>query len=413
VTVSANPLARRSDLDWLRVIACYLLFPFHVGMVFSPAPFFHVRNAEVAVPFLVLCGFISLWHMPLFFLLSGWSAHGSLSLRGVRGFLAERWRKLGVPLVAGCVLFAPGIKYAELRGGQDLNRHGLRVAEELQPSFRSVIPEGLEVAPPFDETFLEFLPSFFTDPDRFTWSHLWFIAYLLTFSLVLLPLLAALRRGADAPGLRSPLWVYLPLLPLLAIQLTLRERFPGPYNLYSDWANVSYYATFLLAGFALARWPALERLVAGEWRRALGIAVAAALVLLGAVLGLVTSTPLVLVAAAVAGWCFVVAWLGAAQRRLAGPSRRLAYLAESAFPIYVLHQPVIVLLGVGVVALPVGAGAKFLLLLAGSIAATLAVYHFLVRPYTLPRFLLAMKPVAAEVAARPAPRAAATALGRS
>jgi peptidoglycan/LPS O-acetylase OafA/YrhL len=409
--VTSTSTARRADLDWLRVIAVFMLFPFHVGMVFNPAPFFHVRNAEVALPFLVLCGFISLWHMPLFFLLSGWSAHASLSLRGARGFLAERARKLGVPLVAGSVLLVPAIKYIELRGGQDLNRHGLRVAEELQPSFRSVIPEGLGVAPPFDETFLEFLPGFFTDPDRFSWSHLWFIAYLLTFSLVLLPLLATLRRGVGAPGLRSALWVYLPLLPLLAIQLTLRERFPGPQNLYSDWANVTYYATFLLVGFALARCPALEGIVAREWRRALAVAAAASLLLLAAVVGVLRSTPLVLIGAAVAGWCFVVAGLGAAQRRLVRGGPRLAYLAESAFPVYVLHQPVIVLLGAGVVALPLGVGAKFLLLLGGSIAATLAVYHFLVRPFRLPRALLGMKAIAAASGARPIRRAAA-ALGR-
>ena len=52
--MSATNPTRRHDLDWLRVIACYLLFLFHVGMVFNPAPFFHVRNAEGALPFLVL-----------------------------------------------------------------------------------------------------------------------------------------------------------------------------------------------------------------------------------------------------------------------------------------------------------------------------------------------------------------------
>ena len=39
---------RRPDIDWLRVAATYLLFVFHVGMVFNPAPFFHIRNADVS-----------------------------------------------------------------------------------------------------------------------------------------------------------------------------------------------------------------------------------------------------------------------------------------------------------------------------------------------------------------------------
>jgi|GEM_PF-844382 len=63
------------DLDALRIFACYLLFLFHVGMVFNPAPFYHVRNDETSLVFLIVCGFVSLWHMPLFFLLAGGPLH--------------------------------------------------------------------------------------------------------------------------------------------------------------------------------------------------------------------------------------------------------------------------------------------------------------------------------------------------
>src|SRR6185295_18700298 len=112
---------RRPDIDWLRVGATYLLFVFHVGMVFNPAPFFHIRNADLSFAWLVVCGFISLWHMPLFFLLAGWSAASSLRARGSRRFLAERVRRLAIPLVPGCILLAPAIKYLELRSGLDLS----------------------------------------------------------------------------------------------------------------------------------------------------------------------------------------------------------------------------------------------------------------------------------------------------
>src|SRR5262245_2967166 len=69
---------RRVDVDWLRVFATYLLFPFHAAMVFNPAPFYHVRNADLSMGMLVFTGFVSLWHMPLFFLLAGWSIVASL-----------------------------------------------------------------------------------------------------------------------------------------------------------------------------------------------------------------------------------------------------------------------------------------------------------------------------------------------
>jgi hypothetical protein len=129
--------ARRIDLDVLRIFACYLLIPFHVAMVFNPAPFYHVRNGELSQVLMIACGFISLWHMPLLFLLAGWSAFASFRSRGLGRFVEERFRRLVVPLLAGCVLLAPGIKYLELRSGLDLNFHGLRVAVSRRASVRS------------------------------------------------------------------------------------------------------------------------------------------------------------------------------------------------------------------------------------------------------------------------------------
>src|SRR6185295_18331548 len=117
---------RRPDIDWLRVLATYLLFVFHVGKVFDPAPFYHIRNADLSFAMLIVCGFIGLWHMPLFFLLAGWSAATSLGVRGTRGFVGERVRRLAIPLLAGCVLLAPALKYLELRSGLDLNHAALR-----------------------------------------------------------------------------------------------------------------------------------------------------------------------------------------------------------------------------------------------------------------------------------------------
>ncbi len=71
------------------------------------------------------------------------------------------------------------------------------------------------------------------------------------------------------------------------------------------------------------------------------------------------------------------------------------YLTESALPIYILHQPAIVVVGYFLI-LPLGLGvwAKFVLLLLASIGVTLAVYHLLARPFAVPRVLLGMKPAA-------------------
>jgi fucose 4-O-acetylase-like acetyltransferase len=389
-------LSRRTDLDGLRVFACYLLIPFHSAMVFNPAPFYHVRNGELSTLLMIFCGFVSLWHMPLLFLLAGWSAFASYRVRGASGYLRERVRRLLVPLVAGCVLLAPGIKYLELRSGLDLNFHGLRVSEALQEGFRIVIPNGLPVAPPFHEGFWQFLPTFYTQLDRFTWSHLWFLAYLLTISAIALPGLAMLARWSRTPKQVSRAWVYAPILPLVLIQLTLRERWPGPYNLVADWANFSFFATFLVTGVVLARVPALEDALVEERQRSLMLAAASVGLLLLFVLGVIQAPALLLVGVAIAGWCCVAAMLG--YMRAHSPQRRpfLDTLAESALPVYLLHQPGIVLLGFGVVRLSLGIAPKFILLLTGSTLVTLALYSQ-VRRFAVTRFLSGMRPVEPEL----------------
>ena len=387
------PPARRIDLDVLRVFACYLLIPFHVAMVFNPAPFYHVRNADLSEVAMIACGFVSLWHMPLLFLLAGWSAFASYRVRGLRRFGQERVRRLVVPLVAGCALLAPGIKYLELRSGLDLSYSGLRVSEALQAGFRPLIPNGLPVAAPFGESFFEFLPTFYTQLDRFTWSHLWFIAYLLAFSAVVLPLLAALARSRFGVARVSRLWAYAPLVPLVVIQLVLRERWPGPYNLVADWANFGFFLTFLVTGVVMARLPAFEDAIDAERWRALAIAGAALALLLALVLGRLAAPKLLAVGAAVAGWCCVVALLGFVRSRAPRAGPRLDALAESALPVYLLHQPVIVVLGYGVVALPFGIAVKFVLLLALASGATVALYA-IARRHPVARFLLGMRPLA-------------------
>ncbi len=389
---------RRDDLDWLRIGATLLLFPYHVAKTFDVTPIYHVKNAVLVPQLDYATTLIHQFHMPLFFALAGWSAHASLASRGTRAFLRERVERVLVPFLTGSLLLCPFLKYLELSSG-------------LSVTARGVAP----LATPFDESFLRFLPSFYSRLDRFTWSHLWFLVYLFAFTLVLLPVLAPRaarpRRAAGTPP--SVPRLYLPLVPFVLVQTTLRLRWPGVQNLYDDWANVAYYGLFFVLGFALARQPAWEDVIAREWRRAgaIGLGAAAAMLLgwwlRGGVRWPIEATPHAIVtvlpihaASGVSGYCLVVAILGAARAHLRGaawnerPRIRAArrYLTEAALPIYVLHQLAIVALGYVVVGLAIGIPAKMALLLSGAVACTFATYHYGVRPWRPVRAALGMKP---------------------
>jgi fucose 4-O-acetylase-like acetyltransferase len=375
----AMPGGRRLDMDALRIGACLTQFVFHTGKVFDTDPVYHVKNAVLSPAVNVITTFTHLWRMPLFFLIAGWATIVVLRRRTTRRFLRERVHRLVPPLLFGIIVLCPPIKFVERLGEID-NR-----------------PDGHFVNEPFHFTFLEFLPRFFTRLSVFSWSHMWFLVYLLLFSLLLLPLLRRLSSGRDRLG--GATWlVYAPLLPLMAFEVVLRPIWGDFPNLYSDWANLAAYLTYFLIGAVLASEPRLEaRLARDCWL--LGLIAA-----LGLVARLTGFGPdwLRHLAAAVAAWGCVGFMVGAAHRwwRRDGPLVR--YLSEATLPLYVLHHTPSVVLAFLIVGLPLSLWAKLALLFVGSILSTFALYHFCIRPWPAMRFLLGM---------RTAPPPAATAAG--
>jgi glucan biosynthesis protein C len=388
---------RRYGVDWLRVVAIYLLIPIHVAIVFSPLPFYHIRNSTVSFGMLVFLAIVEPWIMPLFFVLAGWAIFYSVRARGGRSFLKERVQKLLIPLLAGCVLFGPPIKYLELRSGFNVTPMSLCSTADPTHRFGPCLPAGPAVAPPFAEGFLEFWPTFFTHFSRFTWSHLWFLGYLFTLSLIYLPLFLWLMKTRRNPARVNAACLYLPMIPLILIEIVLRPHWPGMQNLYHDWANLAYYSTCLIAGFLLARYPAVEQALQREWKRALGVGLVGMVLRVPSATGLIISPVLSYVGLVVAGWGTIVALLGLAQSRLTRTNALLGYLSESAFPVYILHQAAVVCIGYAIVQLPLGIAGKYILLLAAAYTATLVAYQFVVRPIPVLRFAFGMKPLARKV----------------
>ncbi|WP_211264076.1 hypothetical protein [Streptosporangium amethystogenes] len=103
-----------------------------------------------------------------------------------------------------------------------------------------------------------------------------------------------------------------------------------------------------------------------------------------------------------AGWCWLVAILGLLDRRRGTPAaardtpdgrgRRLyGYLATAALPLYVLHQPIVVAVAYGVVGWHAPIVVKYLVIVAASLALTVAAYDLLVRRTRVTRFLFGMR----------------------
>ncbi len=117
-----------------------------------------------------------------------------------------------------------------------------------------------------------------------------------------------------------------------------------------------------------------------------------------------------LASTAVAGYCVIIVLVGLALKTLRRGNPVISYLSESSLPVYILHQVGIVVPGYYLLQLDLPVSVKLPLLLVVSTSLTLAVYHWVVRPNAVLRFVFGMpaKPAALRFAVR---AGAATTLG--
>ena len=329
---------RRHDLDWLRIAAFGLLIGYHVGMLYVPWAF-HVKSAYRGGPWLTgLMLALNPWRLSLLFVISGAATafmtarlgEGGKGHAGRRSALArERTRRLLIPLLFGMlVVVVPQVYFevVERRGysGSLLQFWGRYLS--LDPGFGTPIP---------------------------TWNHLWFVAYLLVYTLIVLAL--APRAGPPlslsvslpvSPPSGAALAVLLigPWLALWAIRSTLFPRFGSNHAMVADWYNHAQYFGMFLFGYGVARrralWLAIDRL---RWP-ALGLAVAGAAVFLPASLGFGGPLWAERAGREALAWGAVLAALGFAQRHLNRDHRWRAYLVEVIFAYYIVHQTALIAL---------------------------------------------------------------------
>jgi peptidoglycan/LPS O-acetylase OafA/YrhL len=382
---------RRHELDWLRVLAVLLLIYFHSARVFDLGDFY-VKNHTLSMGFEAFVVFVSLWFMPLFFFIAGAAAFFALKKRSGRQFASERIKRLFVPLVFGTLVIVSLQIFAVY-----VQKPGNPTSYTSFWHFQFSHPYMTEiVAGKVDDALI----------NAFTWEtgHLWFIEYLLVFSLVTLPLLKSIKDGrlrSAADRLagfceRSNWGIFLPAVVLMAanaIAIAIRQ----------DLQRLFLVLPFVL-GFLLYSDPRFGKAVDRNRRKAFWLALSTTVVL--AVFLLIFQPDLEGWAAVPWGpfaglemWLWLLAIVGAGRRRLNFKNRVLEYANEGSYPFYILHQTVIVLLALGIIEIAVPMPVKYLLLTTASLVLTLSIYDLLVRRWRPVRFLFGMRPPAKAAAA--------------
>jgi len=328
--------SRRFDLDWVRIGAFMLLIFYHVGMYYVTWDW-HVKSQQASHSIEPLMMLTSPWRLSLLFLVSGVATGYLLARQGAKNFIGQRSIRLLVPLAFGMLIIVPPQSYLE-------------VVEKLH----------------YSGSFAEFWRLYITGFHGFcrdndclilpTWNHLWFVAYLWIYTLALYfivrlapPIIPRLRRLAESSlsGAGILLW---PIAYLCLTRMLLAPRFPATHALVGDWYNHAMYFGVFVLGFALAgtrgTWAMLQRT---RWLSlALAILGWAFLVAYyGAYQDDAAIPPIALrwfgrLVYGAEQWLAIAAIVGFAHLHLKHDSAARRYLTTAIFPVYILHQTVIV-----------------------------------------------------------------------
>lgn len=96
-------------------------------------------------------------------------------------------------------------------------------------------------------------------------------------------------------------------------------------------------------------------------------------------------------------WLTLIVILGYGQKYLNSSSKWLAYMNQAAFPIYVIHQTILLIIGFWVVRIGLGLVPKFLIITVLSFFSCLITYDLVIRRFSVTRWIFGVK-------ARSAPR---------
>lgn len=372
--IDSNSISERQYyIDWLRIILIISVFLFHTGMIFVSWEW-HVKNDVLYGGALrYLMSFLHTWRMPLLFMISG--AGTFFALRGLSpsGYLAERSKRLLVPLAAGIFLLVPVQVYIE-----KINSY-TSLYSFYPHMFEGIYPEG-----------------------NFSWHHLWFIAYLFIISLLISPFLNKLRGkrfmnlvSKTATFLSRPFALNLVILPLLLSQVILRAYFEQEtHDLVNDWATLTYYIIFFLAGLLFLPMKQVTETICRQRRVYL-----AETLLFTAVMFII---PLFLrsertaeiihdVSEIIIGWTCSVAATGYAKKFLDFDSPVRKTMNEAIYPFYLLHQPLLVITGCVFTRSDMPDWLKAVVIMCSSLISFILIYRYLIKPFTISRVLFGMK----------------------
>ena len=353
---------RRYDLDWLRVLVFGILIIYHVGMFFAPWGW-HIKNNEISEVLVWPMAFVNRWRLHILFVISGIGTFYALSFRTAGQFAWERIKRLAIPLLFGMLFIIPPQVYIERLSDGVINTSYLTYF--TTQAFEGVYPQG-----------------------NLSWHHLWFLPYLLIYSLILIPAFIYIRNHPEnifttkvQNLLKKPWRIYLFVIPLYFVEALVEPFFPVTHGLIDDWFTFINFFILFFYGFALisakdAFWKALEQIK--QTALIVGILCFSLLVYLWSIEDTIFRHFSEALIAVINFWSWILVFFGYGAKYLNRKSKVLAYCNRAVYPFYILHQTVTIVLAYYLMNLTWAIWIKFILLTAGTFLICWLIYELII-----------------------------------
>lgn len=331
---------RRFDIDWLRVIAIGFLIIYHVGFVFLPFGVFigFIQNGESINSLWTPMSMLNIWRIPLLFFVSGMGVCFAIRRRSWKQLILERTRRILVPFLFGILCIVP--------------LHLL----VWQKYYNQDLSYSLQV------------------------SHLWFLANIFIYVVVLSPLFFYLKKNESGKVSRSlkRLFGTLPGLLIIIAAFVIEAVLLQPETFETYSMTLHGFLLGLLAflfGFIIVHSGEAFWKIVSKWRWLLLLTAAALYTFRLIEYDLLAPNYLKAIESNL--WIFSI--FGFGYRYLNRPGKALSYLSQAVYPVYILHMIFLYVGSYLIVPLEISALMKLFMLLAFTFAGSFACYEWIVR----------------------------------
>lgn len=335
---------RLYNLDWLRVMVIINIIPFHAAWMMTIRQYSYIPQVGLTAQIMrFYVSFISFWHMPMLFFISGAGTCFALNFRSTGEYVRERLKRLLVPLIFFMVFCYPVLVYYKPKTNIDKS---------------------------ITDYFLHFWPNILINLHyRETtggpaWGHLWFVGYLIIFSFIMLPIFLYLRKkqGREIIARIYVLFskkgmIFILGIPFVIIYMILSMKWPmRNCNLYADWAWFSYNLTAFSFGYVFCLDERFWQVINRHYRMALIFGVIGTTYILYMIYFVFTrplffanTYPSKYIAFPIIygfnTWFWLIALLGLSRKHLSHPNGFLRYFNRAVYPIYIIHLVVMYVIG--------------------------------------------------------------------